>query len=57
MTDLEAVEKAARELVERHGNAAVEYALARVERAEKEGGPQHTTALLVLSAVERLLGR
>ena len=57
MADLEAVEKAARELVGRHGNAAVEFALARVERAEKEGGPQHTAALLVLSAVERLLGR
>lgn len=55
MTDLAVIEQAARELVDRHGRAAIASALARVERSEKEGGPTQTAALLLLSAVERLL--
>ncbi|MBC8158103.1 MAG: hypothetical protein H8E94_02105 [Alphaproteobacteria bacterium] len=52
------VEKAARELFERHGKLAVEIAFERAERLSRRGDqPTLGRALLVLNEVEKLVGK
>lgn len=52
------VEQAARELFERHGKAALEIAHERADFISRSGDPLTLdTALLVLTAVEKLVGR
>ena len=49
------IETAARELIERYGETAMEVARQRVNALSEDGSsPEHDTALLVLSAVEGL---
>ena len=49
---------AAREFIERHGEAAPEIARQRARVLSLDGSsPEHDTALLLLSAVERLSNR
>lgn len=52
------VQKAARELYERHGKLALEIAHERAERLSQQGDPLPLdTALMVLTEVEKLVGR
>jgi len=52
------IRKTARELYDRHGGSALEIARERAERLSREGDfPVLDTALLILTEVERLVGR
>jgi hypothetical protein len=58
MIDHYHVERAARELFERHGKLALEIAHERADFISRSGDPLTLdTALLVLNEVEKLVGR
>ena len=57
MVNYARVEKAARELFERHGKLAIEIAYERTERLARRGDQLTLdSALLVLTEVEKLVG-
>ena len=58
MINPDLVQKAARELYERHGKLALDIAHERAERLSRQGDPLTLdTALMVLTEVEKLVGR
>ena len=58
MVNPTSVREAARDLYERHGGSALAIACERADRLSREGDfPVLDTALLVLTEVERLVGR
>jgi len=58
MINPDMVQKAARELYERHGRLALDIAHERAEHLSRQGDPLTLdTALMVLTEVEKLVGR